>query len=305
MTQAADPRGQGDGTTRAGGPPPRIDVLIPTYGREAELAVTLAGLASQDGPGFAVVISDQSTHRPCLEEPAVRAMIRVLRHRGHPVRVERNVPRRGMAQQRSFLLGCSTAERVLFLDNDVWLEPLALQRLDEALTWGRCGFIGSAVQGLSFLEDVRPHEQEPLEFWDGPPQPERVRPDSPEFRRWTLHNAANLVHAARGLDLPAGGWRAYKVAWVGGCVLFDRAKLLACGGFDFWDKLPAGHAGEDMVAQMRVMEEYGGAGIIPSGAVHLEAHTTVTDRSTEAAEVVLPDADVPAPPPGRDSTDDS
>ncbi|WP_372698178.1 glycosyltransferase family 2 protein [Arthrobacter sp. JSM 101049] len=290
---------EGPDDTSAPGPAPRIDVLIPTYGREAELAVTLAGLAAQQGPGFGIVVSDQSEERPCLEEPAVRAMIRILRFRGHPVRVERNLPRRGMAQQRSFLLGCSTAERVLFLDNDVWLEPLTLQRLDEALTWGRCGFMGSAVQGLSFLEDVRPHEQGPLEFWDAPPRPERVRPDTPEFGRWTLHNAANLVHVGQRLRLAPGTWRAYKVAWVGGCVLFDRAKLLACGGFDFWDELPTGHAGEDMVAQMRVMEEYGGAGIIPSGAVHLESDTTVTDRSTEAAEVVLPSADVPADPPGR------
>lgn len=272
----------------------RIDVLIPTYGREAELAVTLSGLAAQEAPGFAVVVSDQSEDRTCLEEPAVRAMVRVLRMRGHPVRIERNLPRRGMAQQRSFLLGCSSAERVLFLDNDVWLEPGTLQRLDEALTWGRCGFVGAAVQGLSFLDDVRPREQEPLELWDGPPQPERVRPDSPEFRRWTLHNAANLVHVARKLDLPPGGWRAYKVAWIGGCVLFDRAKLVSSGGFDFWDDLPTGHAGEDMVAQMRVMEEFGGAGIVPSGAVHLEAGTTVTDRSTEAADVLLPPDDRPA-----------
>jgi hypothetical protein len=41
------------------------------------------------------------------------------------------------------------------------------------------------------------------------------------------------------------------------------------------------------VAQLRVMERFGGAGIIPSGAVHLEAPTTVVDRSTEATEVLL------------------
>lgn len=263
------------------------DVLIPSFGREAELAVTLAGLAAQQGTDFGVVIADQNDGHPGWEHPAVLAMVRVLRAQGRQVRLERNLPRRGMAQQRSFLLGCSSAPRALFLDNDVWLEPGTLHRMGQALDWAGCGFIGAAVQGLSFLEDVRPVEQESFQVWDGPPQPERIRRNSPEFERWNLHNAANLVHIARRLGLPPGDWRLYKVAWVGGCVLFDRAKLDACGGFDFWPELPAGHAGEDVVAQLRVMEEFGGAGIIPSGAVHLESETTVTDRTTEAADVVL------------------
>jgi hypothetical protein len=47
------------------------------------------------------------------------------------------------------------------------------------------------------------------------------------------------------------------------------------------------HAGEDVVAQWQVMERYGAAGILPSGAVHLESPTTVTDRRVEAYDVVL------------------
>jgi hypothetical protein len=35
------------------------------------------------------------------------------------------------------------------------------------------------------------------------------------------------------------------------------------------------------------MEEFGGAGILPSGAVHLESPTTVTERRVEAFDVVL------------------
>ena len=122
---------------------------------------------------------------------------------------------------------------------------------------------------------------------DGRPQPELIRSYTPEFERCTLRNAARLEHIAQALWVGHGQWRLYKVAWVGGCVLFDRSKLVECGGFDFWDQLPAAHAGEDVVAQLRVMERYAGAGIIPSGAVHLESETTVTDRSTEAADVVL------------------
>jgi hypothetical protein len=117
--------------------------------------------------------------------------------------------------------------------------------------------------------------------------PEVIRRGSPGFERWSLHNAANLAHVAAGLDVEPGGWVPYRVAWVGACVLYDRAALVEVGGFEFWDTLPVGHAGEDVVAQWRVMERFGGAGIVPSGAVHLEAPTTVTDRSVDAPDVVL------------------
>ncbi len=269
------------------GSAPELDVLVPSYGREAELAVTLSGLASQDGPAFSVVISDQSDGAPAWEHPAVAAMTRVLKAQGRPVRLERHLPRRGLAEQRHFLLGLATAELVLFLDNDVWLEPGMLARMTAAIRQEGCGFIGAAVQGMSFLDDVRPGEQEPFELWDGPVSPEHIRRSDERFARWQLHNAANLTHIAAELGIADGDWRLYKIAWAGGCVLYRRDALLDCGGFEFWRELPPDHAGEDVVAQLKVMERYGGAGILPSGAVHLESPTTITDRSTEATDVVL------------------
>jgi GT2 family glycosyltransferase len=267
--------------------PAEVDVLVPCYGRRAELAVALAGLAAQDGPAFRVVLSDQTEDEPVWEDPAVAAMVRVLRCQGRQVQLQRHLPRRGLAEQRHYLLSLATAPLVLYLDSDVWLEPDTLRRMVAAITEAGCGFVGSAVQGLSYVPDERPQEQEPFELWDGPVLPERVRRNTPGFARWPLHNAANLTHLARDLAIPPGGWRLYKVAWVGGCVLFDRQALLDCGGFGFWSELPPGHAGEDVAAQFRVMERYGGAGMVPSGAVHLESPTTVTDRSVEAADVVL------------------
>lgn len=266
-----------------------VDVLIPSFGRPAELAVTLSGLAAQQGVHFRVMVSDQTEgDAPTYEQPAVRAMVRVLNAQGRRVRLERHLPRRGLAEHRDFLLGLATAPFVLFLDNDVWLEPGTLQRMTSALKAAGCGFVGSAVQGLSYLEDDRPHERTELAFWpDNEVQPERIRPDSEAFARWPLHNAANLAHAALEHAVPFGSWNLYRVAWVGGCVLFDRAALVECGGFDFWDRLPTEHAGEDVAAQWRVMERFGGAGIMPSGAVHLEAPTTVTNRDTDAAQVIL------------------
>lgn len=264
-----------------------LDVLIPTCNRPAEAAVTLAGLAAQSQPTFRVVMSDQSDGSPDWEHPAVAAMIRLLEAQGRPVAMFRHWPRQGLAEHRQFLLEQSTAPQCLFLDDDVWLEPGALQRLSQALDELGCGFVGMAPQGLSYLGDRRPEETAVFERWHGPVTPERIRPGTSAFDRWPLHNAANLSHLSSELPLPPEGWVPYRVAWLGGCVLYNRQALIDSGGFAFWPSLPANHSGEDVVAQWQVMERFGGAGILPSGAVHLESPTTVSDRRVEAYEVVL------------------
>lgn len=275
--------------------PSAIDVLIPTVGRTAELAVTLAGLAAQTDADFRVVLSDQSGTDDVAQRPAVSAMLRVLEAQGRPVTRLTHPERRGLAEHRQFLLDHATAPVVLYLDDDVWLEPGTVRRMADALADLGCGFVGSAVQGLSYLADRRPHETAPFSLWDGPVVPEVVRRDTPGFARWSLHNAANLVHVQADLDVEEGGWLPYRVAWVGACAMYDRAALEQVGGFRFWDTLPVGHAGEDVVAQWRVMEHFGGVGIVPSGAVHLEAPTTVTNREVDAPDVVFADPLGPQP----------
>ncbi|MCW2654114.1 MAG: hypothetical protein QOE41_1195 [Mycobacterium sp.] len=270
----------------SGRPDVDIDVLVMTVGRPAELATTLSGLASQQHEAFQVVVSDQSDGEASFDAPAARAMSRVLEVRGHPTRFVRHLPRRGLAEHRAFLLDQATAPYALFLDDDVWLEPGVLCRLQDALASLNCGFVGAAVAGLSYLNDVRPAELAPFERWSGPVRPERITRHSVAFWRCALHNAANPFHLHQQLKLRPGQWCAYKIAWVGGCVLYNRAKLLDCGGFDFWDRLPPQHAGEDVAAQWRVMERYGGAGILPSGAIHLESPTTVHDRRVEVTAVL-------------------
>jgi len=150
-----------------------VDVLIPTAGRVAELAVTLAALAAQDDPPFRVVISDQSEDGT-LEAPAVQAMVRTLRAQGRPVHLHRHRTRRGLAEHRQSLLERATADAVLFLDDDVWLEPGHLARLADALETLGCGFVGSAVQGLSYLADRRPGECASFEPWPDAVLPERA-----------------------------------------------------------------------------------------------------------------------------------
>lgn len=281
-------RASGAATGAGQGAPPPVQVLIPTCNRPAELAVTLAGLAGQDNPDFGVIVSDQSDERPDWEHPAAMAMVRVLRAQGRPVLLTRHLPPRGLAEHRHHLLQLSSSPAVLFLDDDVWLEPDSLRRLTEALTELGCGFVGFAVQGLSYLKDDRPDERTDFEIWSGPVQPERVRRGDPAFNRHRLHNAANLAHVAEAQQLEPGQWLPYKVAWVGGCVLYSRRALVECGGFGFWEDLPEHHSGEDVAAQWRVMERFGGAGILPSGAVHLESPTTVEHRPVDAFDLMLP-----------------
>jgi GT2 family glycosyltransferase len=285
----ADTRRGAEAWARPAGPSETVlDVAIPTCDRPAELAVTLAGLAAQDGPAFSVTISDQS-EVPAVASPSVRAMLRVLEAQGRPVRRHRHLPRRGTAEHRAHLVEATSAPELLLLDDDVWLEPGALAVLHEALGALGCGFVGMAVQGLSYLDDRRPEEQRDLEWWEGPVVPERIRRGAPGFARWRLHNAANLAHIAADHGIPAGGWRPYRVAWIGGCVLYRRTALLEAGGFDFWREVPPDAVGEDVAAEWRVMERSGGAGILPSRAVHLEAPTTLPQRGPDAWDLVLAD----------------
>ena len=264
-----------------------LDVLVPTSGRPGALAVTLTALACSTVRDLRVVVSDQSEGAPSCDDPVVRAVLRVLEHHGSTVELHRHLPRRGMAEHRDFLLSLATADRVLFLDDDVLLEPTAVATLLDALDATGGGFVAMAMQGLSHVGDERPHEQVAYEEWDGPVEPERVRKDVPGWERWRLHNAANLVHLDRRLGPHPRGWRAYRVAWAAGCVLFDRQALLDAGGFAFWTDLPVASAGEDVVAQLRVLERSGGAGVLPSGAWHLELPTSVEDRRADAYAVVL------------------
>ncbi len=258
-----------------------VDILIPTYRRACALAVTLTGLAAQTVRGFRVLVSDQTEDGDPTQAGEVQAAARVLRVHGCPVETHKHLPRLGMAEQRQFLLDQVTAPHALYLDDDLILEPYVMERMLTAIREEDCGFVGSAVIGLSYLNDIRPAEQA-IELWQEHVQPETVAPGKPEWERWRLHNAANLYHVQQKLGLSPETQRKYHVAWVGACVLYDTEKLRAVGGYSFWRDLPPEHSGEDVVVQLRVMARYGGCGIIPSGVYHQELPTTVVDRRVDA-----------------------
>jgi GT2 family glycosyltransferase len=284
------------------GTPDAIDVLVPTRNRPAALAVTLATLGAQSWPALRIVIADQSDNVDACACAEVQAVLRYLRATGRSVETHRRPLLRGMAEQRAFLLAQAGARYCLFVDDDVILEPDLVARLHAAIRIEACGFVGSALHGLSYLGERRP-VQETIEFWDGPVTPEVVHPGTTAWTRHHLHSAANLFHVQSSLGgagarehADAHETRRYKVAWVGGCVMFDTAMLRAAGGFDFWEALPPQHCGEDVLAQQRVMARFGGCAILPSGAYHMELPTTVTARAIDAPYVLplAPAAGVPS-----------
>ncbi len=113
----------------------QLDVLIPTFDRPAALAVTFTSLIGQTQRGFRVVISDQSDEPACANSRELQAALRVLRARGHVVEVHHHLPRRGLAEQRDFLLAQVRAHYALFLDDDLILDigPKSAQALEAIL----------------------------------------------------------------------------------------------------------------------------------------------------------------------------
>ncbi len=253
-----------------------VDILIPTYNRLPALIMMLAGVAAQTLTDLRVVVADQSDE-PVEQETVVRTLRRVIEARGGVVEWHSRGPTsRGIAEQRHFLLGRATAAAVLFVDDDIFMEPWVAERLLATLQAEGCGFVGAFPVGLSFRDDVRPHQQA-VEYWDGPVRPEVVEPGSPQWERARLHSAANLYHVSQ--TLAPGEWRRYKVVWVGACAIYDRLKLLVVGGFAFWSRLPRHHSGEEVLVQNLLLRRWGGCAIMPSGTYHAEVPTTILNAA--------------------------
>ena len=262
-----------------------VDVLIPTCRRKTGLAVVLTSLFGQTFTDFDVIISDQTpADEDYMDSIEIQTLIRGLRWRGHRVTVHKHLPRRGMAEQRNFLLEQSRAKYVHFMDDDVLLDPETMQRMLDTLRQEDIAFVGCPATGLDYLHDVRPHQQT-IELWDGQVRPEPFTPETLPWQRHVVNNAANPLHLEQQLT-PDGEPLRYKIAWVGGAnVLFDREKLLSVGGFSWWRRLPPEHAGEEVVVQFLLIRKYGGCGLLPAGTYHLGLPTNVPDRHRNATEL--------------------
>ena len=251
--------------------PVQVDILLPTINRLESLIMTLSGVASQSLRDLHLIVADQSDE-PSQRSAVVQTLRRVIESRGGSVEWHDRPQIHGIAEQREFLLQRATADSVLYLDDDVLMEPWVVERLLMTLREQGCAFVGAFPAGLSHREDVRPHQQR-VDYWDGPVQPEAVDPGSWEWERAPLHSAANLYHVSQ--SVPPGEIRLYKVAWIASCILYDRRKLLEVGGFSFWPSLPRWHSGEEVLVQNLLMRRWGGCAIMPSGTYYSQVPTTV------------------------------
>src|SRR5690606_16241231 len=105
----------------------KVSILIPTYNRIDALIATVTALTAQSFKDFEVIIADQSDI-PVGSNGTVQTLVRLLEFHGNPVKILVNFPRRGIAQQRQFLLDRSGSPYSLFLDDDIVLESDALER---------------------------------------------------------------------------------------------------------------------------------------------------------------------------------
>jgi len=265
---------------------PTLDILIPTYNRPDALAITLTSLCAQTCQDFRVTISDQTEDEDMIRLGSIQAVLRVLKAHGNSPQILKHLPRQGIAEQRQFLLEQASAPYILFLDDDVLMEPWVLALLLNTIQEEKCGFVGNPLIGLSYINDIRPEEHRMFNPWPGRVQPETIQKGTPAWERWRLHNAANPYHLQEQFGYTVQNPRTYRVAWISGCVIFDRAKLLDVGGFEFWQDLPPNSCGEDVLAQQRVMKQYGGCGVLPSGAYHQEVPTTIRDRTYNAPNLI-------------------
>jgi glycosyltransferase involved in cell wall biosynthesis len=252
----------------------KVDILLPTCNRLESLIFTLSGVANQSFFDFHLIISDQSD-LPSRQSAVIQSLLRIIKARGATYEWHYRVPSLGIAEQRDFLLNRASSEMILYLDDDVWMEPWVLQKMVNTLVEQQCAFVGAFPAGLSFLDDVRP-EQQIIEYWEGDVTPESIYPDSPEWERAHLHRAANLYHVSQQLESDES--HLYKVAWIASCILYDRQKVLEVGGYSFWDRLPRFHSGEEVLLQNLLMRRWGGASIIPSGTYYAEVPSTVLNE---------------------------
>lgn len=271
-----------------------VDVLIPTCNRKTGLAITLTGLLGQTWRDFDVIIADQTLETPYLGDGELVTLFRALELAGHAVRTLTNLPRRGMAQQRQFLLDQATAPFVHYLDDDILLGPTMLERMVAVLQTEGCGFVGAGVSGLRHLQDVRAEELAVFERWEGPVQPEPHTWETIPWARYKLHIRDNPWHLSR-LYAPDGHIVRYKVTWVGANVVYDREKLRSVGEFSWWTELPPNHSGEEVLVQLLLARRYGGCAILPAEAFHLQLPSETPDREVKADHMFPRLAEVWAP----------
>ncbi len=106
----------------------KVSVLIPTFNRLTALIATLTALTAQNFTDFEVVVADQSDSF-IGNDGVITTLQRIFNLHQTPLKVLQNLPKKGIAQQRQFLLNQSKSKYSLYLDDDIILEKDVLSRI--------------------------------------------------------------------------------------------------------------------------------------------------------------------------------
>lgn len=140
--------------------PPLISVIIPTYGREEPLKDTIVDVLQQDYPHYEVIVVDQTpVHQPeiqaFLDQKSSEGKIRLFK-----------LQWASLPGARNFAVRRAKGEILLFLDDDVKLEPGFLSAHAKNYDRAEVGAVAGRVFDRMKLSDHAPG----LEIQDLPPE---------------------------------------------------------------------------------------------------------------------------------------
>ena len=183
----------------------RFSVVIPTMRREAILEATLASLERCDPPPYEVIIVDSD------DDGSSQPVVTAFDHAVSPaVRYVRTTP--SLTRQRNIGIDDASGDVILFLDDDVSIEPDLFARLEEA--YNDPDVVG--VTGLLIEPDSR--------RLGGPASPfRRLLPGGGREGTFTRYGYPRYV---RTFDRP------HDVEFMPGCFMSARRDLAAQVRFD-------------------------------------------------------------------------
>lgn len=193
-------------------PPPPLSVVVPCFEAPEALALTLAGLETQDYPKdrFEVVVVDDGSSPPIAVPDSTPLDVRLVRReeRGFGLAAARNAGARAAAHDiLVFLDGDVIAEAGLLAAHARWHRGVA-----DALTQGFCAYVSAAGLGAAA---IRGRTGSLAELLAGRPH------DPPWFER----------HMARTADLTSGHDDLFR-AVTGHNLAIRKAFFEEAGGFD-------------------------------------------------------------------------
>lgn len=239
-----------------------VDILLMTCNRLPSLIACLSGIAGQSVANFRLIVSDGS-EQPARDSETVRSLLRIITARGATV-TWFDRPRFEPAPEAAFLLGQASAEYVLLIEDNAWLAPQTLQKLLDTIQEQQCGFVGAQPDALVENSD-RSSGGKHFDLWDGSVQPEAIEPGQREWLRERLNQNSTFTNLS--LRVPPGQQYMYKIAFATGAVLYHRQKLSSVGGFSSVET-NSGFPSSTAAAQNRLMRQYGGCSLLPSGVYH-------------------------------------